>query len=523
MSKSATEPNAKPARPLNRWSLGSLSVLQTALLALIVIAANYLSFHHYLRTDLSRSADYSLSSATKHYLASPAVRDREKPIKWIMAFRHSLDKSPDESADESPFYDRIRALAEEYARLSNGKIQLSVVDPMRNPDRMQEVMAAYGLTLVRDMIIIDARTDESAATAEVDKTRILNPHIKLALAEDMGVFTTAKGTRKPTAFQGEELLTASLVESIEGHPRKMALIADKSGLDAKDGGSLSKALEDTLRCQNIELTELSLSGPEKNLDTVEGIVLAAPKYDLTDSELAALERYWKKPRSAILVLIDGGNTPPKLRAFLRGNGITPRKDRVIARETDKLVTAARGNFTSNIPFTKDLWGQGTWFGGASSSLDVRERAGDLENRQISPMGVILAANGFWGETRFGKGNEAFDEREDNKPPLHLAACATRGAKSDDPFTDDRSRMVVMSNTDFLDPRYQNAANLDFLASSANWLVGRDALAGNGPHPLGMYHLPLLDAQISFINRVNLFFLPAFFVLIGGFVWMSRRV
>ena len=36
-------------------------------------------------------------------------------------------------------------------------------------------------------------------------------------------------------------------------------------------------------------------------------------------------------------------------------------------------------------------------------------------------------------------------------------------------------------------------------------------------------LPLLDAQISFINRVNLFFLPAFFALIGAFVWASRRV
>ena len=60
----------------------------------------------------------------------------------------------------SPFYERVRALAEEYARLSNGKIQLKVVDPLRNPDRMQEVTAAYGLTLVRDMIIIDARSDE---------------------------------------------------------------------------------------------------------------------------------------------------------------------------------------------------------------------------------------------------------------------------------------------------------------------------------------------------------------------------
>ena len=163
MSKSASEPNTKPARPLNRWGLGSLSVLQTTLLAVIVVAANYLSHHHYARTDLSRTADYSLSSATKHYLVSPALRDREKPVEWTMAYRRT-----------SPFYERVRALAEEYARVSKGKIHFKPVYPLRSPDRMQVVTAAYGLTLVRDMIIIDARTDESAVTTEdADKTRSL--------------------------------------------------------------------------------------------------------------------------------------------------------------------------------------------------------------------------------------------------------------------------------------------------------------------------------------------------------------
>ena len=86
-----------------------------------------------------------------------------------------------------------------------------------------------------------------------------------------------------------------------------------------------------------------------------------------------------------------------------------------------------------------------------------------------------------------------------------------------------ARMVVIANPDFLDPLYQSAEHLDFLASSANWLVGREALAGIGPRSLGTYKLPLLDAQVSFINRVNLFFLPAFFALIGALVWSSRRV
>jgi hypothetical protein len=28
--------------------------------------------------------------------------------------------------------------------------------------------------------------------------------------------------------------------------------------------------------------------------------------------------------------------------------------------------------------------------------------------------------------------------------------------------------------------------------------------------------------VQFINRANLFFLPAIFLIIGGFIWSSRR-
>jgi hypothetical protein len=513
MSESSPEPETKPARPLNRWGIGSLSVLQTILLAVTVIALNYLSVHHFKRADLSRAGDYTLSSATRRYLDAEALASRQKPVKWVMAFRRS-----------SPFYERVRALAEEYARLSKGKIELEIVDPLRSPDRMQEVTAAYGLSLVRDLIIIDARSDEIAVTTEdANKVKSLNAHVKLVLADELGVFSTVDQKRKITAFQGEDVLTARLVESIEGKPRKMALLADKSRLDSDGETSPRKSLEDTLRFQNVELGEVQLAGLTDIPEDVSGIVLAAPKYDLTNSEIAVLERYWSRPRAAMLILIDGGETPSKLRTFLRANGITPRKDRIISRNDNKaLVTTATGAFVKGIDFTRDLAGQTTEFGGASSSLDVREGDEELVNRRIYPMGLIEVPAPFWGESKFGQGNEAFTEEEDHMAPLSLAACVIRGAEADDRFAADTSRMVVIANTDFLEPKHQSAENLDFLASSVNWLVGRESLAGIGPRSLDIYKLPLLDAQVSFINRVNLFFLPAFLLVIGLFVWSSRR-
>ncbi len=525
MSEPPSEPPAKapkPARPLNRWGAGTLAVLQILFLLITLVALNYLAENHYQRLDLSRQADYSLSARTKHYLKGQEVQGHAKPIKWIMAFRRS-----------SPFYDRVRALAEEYERLSGRHIELEMVDPLRSSDRAQEVIAAYGLPLTKDLIIIDARTDDGAVSTEqetrsdnpdADSTpeRILNPHIKLVVADDMITYTTADGKRRPTGFQGEDALTARLIESIEGRARKMYFIADKSQIEMENENSPLSALQSILRFQNIDLQGISLSGLQTIPEDAEGVALVAPKYDLTDAELKVLNDYWNRPQSALLVLLKAGETPPKLRTFLRGNGVTPRNDRVISMKDKRLNTVVRGMFTYNVDFTKPLAGQSTQLDGATSSMEVREGAEDLMNKQINPVPLILAAQGFWGETKFGQKGTAFDPEEDHAAPLALAAAVTRGAASDDRFADATSRMVVIANTDFLSPDRQQAENVDFLALSANWLMNRKSLFGIGPRSIGTYKLPLLDAQVSFINRVNLFFLPAFLMLIGFFVWSSRR-
>jgi ABC-type uncharacterized transport system len=505
------EPKAKPARPLNRWGTGTLSVVQIVLLAILLIALNYLAAHHFTRVDLSREAAYTLSPATTRYLKDPAVSGREKPMKWIMAFRRS-----------SPFYERVRAIAEEYARISGGKIELEIVDPLRSSDRTQEVTAAYGLPLTKDLIVMDARLDNGpVSTQDKDGNRILHPNVKVIVADDMAIYTTDK-VRKISGFQGEDVLTARLVESIEGRARRMLFLADKSRIGSEGENSPLKSLQNTLMFQNVELKGVNLSGLSEIPADAEGVALVAPKYDLTDAEVSVLETYFNRPRAAMLVLLQAGEAPPKLRTFLRGYGVTPRRDRVVSLVDGRIDTTARGTFAPGIDFIKDLALQTTVFEGASSSLEVREGAEDLMNKQVNPIGLIQAAEGFWGETKFGEKNITFDEKEDTRPPLFLAACVTRGAANNDRFAADTSRMIVISNTDFLDPGSQRAENIDFLASSANWLMDRQSLAGIGPRSLGTYKLPILDAQVSFINRVNLFFLPAFLALTGVFVWSSRR-
>ncbi len=512
MSEDSPLPKKKPARAMNRWGLGTLSVLQIVFLAIFLMALNYLAALHFTRMDLSNEAAYTLSPSTRNYLKDAAVKDRSVPMKWIMAFRRS-----------SPFYERARVLLEEYARRSDGKIELEIVDPMRSADRVQEITAAYGIQLVSDLIIMDARLDDSAVSREDESgTKTLNPNVKIVLADELAIYTAAEGQRRITGFQGEDVITARLVESIEGQPRKMLFLADKSRIDADGADSPWQSLEDQLRFQNIDLIPVNLADLKEIPSDAEGVALIAPKYDLTDAELEVLETYWNRPRAAFLVMLKPGEVPAKLRGFLRSNGVTPRRDRILGWDDKRRVTTARGSFTAGLDFTKQLAGQAMAFEGATSSLEVREGAENLMNRQIRATPLIEAAAGFWGETKFGEGNESFDEKEDNAAPLYMAASVTRGAISNDQFAAEVSRMIVISNTDFLDPERHRAETMDFLASSATWLMDRESLAGIGPRQLGTYKLPLLDAQVSFINRVNLFFMPAFLLVIAAFVWTSRR-
>ncbi len=158
------------------------------------------------------------------------------------------------------------------------------------------------------------------------------------------------GQRRPNTFRAEDLLTARFVEAIEGKPRTFLFLADKSRIDSEGENSPWNNLAETLRYQNIQLTPANLAGLTEIPAEVNGLAIIAPKYDFTEEEIATLEAYWNSPRSALLILLEPGECPPNLRTFLRAKGVTPRRDRIITKDANRLITTARGNFTSGIPF-----------------------------------------------------------------------------------------------------------------------------------------------------------------------------
>lgn len=526
MSNESDPSTEKPAKPVRRFGTGALSLLQVACVAVLFAGLNYLGSQHYIPKDLSADSAYTLSPATQRYLQSAAVKDRAEPVRLLLAFRRS-----------SPIYDRVRAIGEEYFRLSGGKVKLELLDPVRSPDRTQQVAKEYGEVFstsfgksmfTTDLAIVDARTSEQkqvSLTAEAAGNA--SSHVHFIEAERMIRYETEfKGEnsqRKITGFLGEDAITTGIVSALEGKPRKIYLLADKSGFSNEGADSPLTNFEATLLSQNALTLRARISGIDRIPDDVSAVAIVNPTYDFTPQELEVLTEYWERPKSSLLVTLGAADTPPRLRAFLRNVGITPRKDRIISKKGDQVVTNVRAGFTAGMEFTRDFANKTTIFEGATSSLEVREKDNeDLTSKGIRPYVLIETGNDFWGETKFSTAKPAFDPREDNPGPLSIAGAVIRGAATRDDLSERISRMVVVANSDFLAPKYFSDINRDFLASSVNWLIGREELAGSGPRTLGSYKLPLLDSQVSFINRVNLFFLPAFGALIAALVWSSRR-
>lgn len=522
MSTDTDSRPTKSVKQINRFSTGVLTIVQILCFIVLFLGVNYLGSQHYVPKDLSSDTAFTLSSATQRYLQSPVVQDREDPIKLLLAFKRN-----------NGLYDRVRALGEEYFRISKGKVKLELLDPVRSPDRTQQVAKEYGdvfknafskTMFTSDLAIVDARTaEQKVATLDEEKAAKATSHVRFVEAAGMVSYETElDGKRKISGFLGEDAITSGLVAAIEGKPRKVYLLADKSGFSSEAEDSPLRMFNGTLLTQNVRTFSLQVSGIADIPEDASAVAIINPAYDFSPTELEVLQRYWERPKSSLFVTL-GGETPPHFRAFLRNLGITPGRDRVITKKNDHVVTNVRAKFEGGMEFTQDLWGKTTVLEGRTSSLEIRDRDNeDLTGRGIRPYTLLATGQNFWGETQFSTDKPFFDLREDNPGPVRLAGAVIRGAATRDDLGDQISRMVVISNSDFLAPKYFSDINKDFLTTCMNWLVGREELTGSGPRTLGTYKLPLLDSQVTFINRVNLFFLPVFALALAAIVWSSRR-
>ena len=229
------------------------------------------------------------------------------------------------------------------------------------------------------------------------------------------------------------------------------------------------------------------------------------------------------------MVLDPAHRPARLGAFLREHGVTRRDDRVLTVHNGRKRTDVRAAFTLKAEPNKGLEGSSTTFEGGTASLKVQEGSELLLNRKIYALSLIQSAPDYWGESKYRDESAlpAFNEKEDAPAPLDLAAAVIKGRASDSPDLplqgkNAASRLIVINNSAFLRPANLREEQTDFVRNSVNWLVGRPGLAGVGPRGLRLYKLNLVEPQVAFLNRLNLFLIPALLLAIALLTWSLRR-
>ena len=508
---------APPPQPVKKLGLGLRAVLQIVFAILSLVFIYYLALTYQTRKDLSERSDFTVSEATENLLRSSGVMDREEPIKIIAALRKS-----------SPHYSRLRPVVDEYERLSKGKVKLEYLDPIRDKDRAFEIQNNYGDLLADklfedDIFIIDARKGASANSVEA--TEDVTSHLRYLPASSMVISRTdINNQRRVVGYQDEDLLSSMLQSAIEGKPRIMYLVEDKSDLEVTAAGSPLQVISEALQKQNIYLLPLKISQVDRIPENAEGLVIVAPEYDFEPKEIEVLESYWKRPSSAIIAYLNPTTRPVNLRAFLRKNGVTPRDDRIIRTRNGRTENQVLATFTvgAGLGVNGSLEMKSVPFEGRVGSLEVREGAEDLVANRIQAYSLIETAPDFWGETDYKKANPKYDDDSDYSGPLSIGAAVIRGNANSDDTAPNISKMIILSTSDFLDPARLGNEQLDFVKNSTYWLLGREELMGIGPRSLQRRKLNLIKDDVKFLSNIVLFFIPVGLLLVAMFVWNIRR-
>jgi hypothetical protein len=511
---------APPPLEVSRVGSRARLAIQLFLAVAILVSTFYLGIIYHTRIDLTRDGKFTLSEQTVKLLNSPQLQQRAEPVKIIAALRKN-----------SPHYDRLRALVEEYEALADGKLAVDYLDPIRDQDRALEVANNYSDLLADqlfndDIFIIDARAQKVPGSGAEARIQALAAGLRYIRVSDMLVIRSDDNKqRRVVGYRDEDMLTSFLQSALEGRPRVMYFISDKSDIDVADGGAPSKMLTETMGRLNVVLAPIRISEIEAIPENAEGVVIAAPKYDFNARELDILEDYWKQKGAAFLVTLDPSANLKTFRSFLRRQGVTPRNDRIIKVVNGRTETQVQAVFSVGTPVndvTVSLEGKASRFEGRIASLEVREGAEDLSSKGIRAFAVIETAPGYWGEVDYKKADPSFDDSSDNPGPLFLGAAVTRGNTNVDREGKHVGKMLILSTSDFLNPDRIGAAQLDFVKNTTHWLLGREELMGIGPRGMDRHKLNLIPSESSMLQNIVVFFIPAGFLILALSVWNSRR-
>ena len=482
------------SRRIERARTALLVVTQLALVFVLFVQANYLSCRRHTTLDLTQNQKFTLSDTAQNYLKSLGGE-----VRIIMAFLGT-----------SELFLEMKGLISEFDRVGGDSVTAEYLDLSRSRSRLAELKDKYNLRFSGDQVVILGESGR----------------IKVIAAEEM--VRRDGNTGRTVAFRGEEVLTSALLEVTEQQQRKVYLIA--GGRTADDLVPIATQLQALATAQNARLESLTLEGIPAIPEDADALFFPGNESDLTPRELGLVREFWEERQGGVVLFLDPGAESPNLNSLLRQHGVAPNRDRVL-REINIPGVASRRSYDVPVAMmpgdgpTRDLPALSLQLTGQTQSLDVLFDDDLLRSENIRPMPLMVAGEGFWGESEFEAEKVSYNPDQDSGPPdlVFVAASVEKGLPGDAELSQGSARLVVVGNPDLLSPDGNTSqVAADFTMSALNWVMNREELMGIAPRQPTAYTLNISPADLGLLQTLVIFVMPGMGLIIGGLVWFRRR-
>jgi len=436
----------------------------------IVILINVILIKHNFHWDTTKGTLFSLSPQSKKI-----VRELKNEVQVKAFFRPSNQQG-------------IRDLLEEYVNQSN-RFKFEFIDPDVNPGLVKQYnIENYG------MIVLEHK-DKIEKIQESTEQEMTNALIKVTREEEKKIyFTTMHGEHDIDDINPEGLNEA------------------RKGIEA----------------ENYSIEKIFLAEKQHVPEDCSVLVIAGPKKDLLDTEYYAISEYLKKG-GKLLVLLDPDQ--PDLQNLLGQWGFEIGNNTIIdVSPVGQLFGAGYGSplisdYESH-EITEDF-NLMTIFRLARSVIPVSEPDSGIV---VKSLAQTTEFPGSWGETNLTEEEIHYDEGEDLKGPVAIAAVAEKDVQSKpDSTTEDESiqqlktRIGVFGDSDFITNTYYHfQGNSDLFLNVISWLAEQGDLISIRAKQPEDNRVSLTAQQSLIIFWIGVVLLPLSILIVGMVIYVQRK-
>lgn len=445
-------------------------ILMSLIIFGIVVLINVILTRHHIRWDTTKAKLFSLSPQSKKI-----VQELNDDVNVTAFFRPNNQQA-------------IRDLLEEYANQSES-FKYEIIDPDINPGLVKQYnIESYGTTVLE-------HGDKIEKIKESSEQEITNALIKVTRKETKKIyFTTMHGEHDIDDVNPEGLNEA-----------KKAIEAD-----------------------NYQVENIFLAEKQQAPDDCSALIIVGIQKDLLDIEYQAINEYLDQA-GKLLVLLDPDQ--PDLANLLSKWGFEIGNNTIIdVSPVGQLFGAGYGsplisNYESH-EITEDF-NLMTIFRFARSVTPVSDPDAGIT---VESLAKTTEFPGSWGETNLSDEEINFDEGEDLKGPVSLAAVAEKDALLEPDSTTkfeaikpSKTRIAVFGDSDFITNAYFHfQGNGDLFLNVINWLAEQGDLISIRAREAEDNRISLTAQQSQVIFWFGVVLLPLSILIAGIVIYVQRK-